>query len=90
MQQKPDPASQTLTEAEAAGNTIDVIEEQWLLSESAGGDSVPEIALPDIPLPDSLLSDIPLPDGSLPGAPGLVDRPGVNQSSRWTGGLRSL
>jgi hypothetical protein len=48
--QIPRPAAPTLREAEAAGNTLDVNVEQQLLGESAGGDS-----LPDVPLPEECL-----------------------------------
>jgi hypothetical protein len=53
-----------MQEAEAAGNTsdvdVDVDVDQQLLIESAGGDS-----LSDVPLPDASLPDVPLPDVSL-------------------------
>jgi len=61
---KPPPAAPTLREAEAAGNTSDVDVEQQLLGESAGGD-----CLPDVPLPDVILPDVPLPDVLLPDVP---------------------
>jgi hypothetical protein len=71
--QKPRPAEQTLREAEAAGNTSDVNVEQQLLGESGGGDSLPNVCLPDIPLPDvslpdALLTDISVPDVLFPEA----------------------
>ena len=48
--QEPRPAAPTLREAETAGNISDVDVEQQLLSESAGGDSLPGVHLPDVPL----------------------------------------
>ena len=63
------PAAPTLREAEAAGNTSDVDVEQQLLSESAGGDSIPEVPLPDVPLPDVPIPDFPLPNDPLPNVP---------------------
>jgi len=62
MPQKPRPAAPTLREAEAAGNISDVDVEQQLLSESAGGDSLPDVRLPDVSLPDVRLPDVPLPE----------------------------
>jgi hypothetical protein len=62
--QKPRPAVPTQREAEAAGNTSDVNVDQQQLIESAGGES-----LPDVPLPDVTDHDVPLaetsPDGSV-------------------------
>jgi len=46
----------TLQEAEAAGNTLNVDINQQLLGESAGGDSLRDFTLPDVPL-----HDVPLP-----------------------------
>jgi len=46
--QKPRPAVPTQREAEAAGNTLDVDVDQKLLSESAGGDSLPDVPLPNV------------------------------------------
>jgi len=66
--QKPRPAAPTLREAEAAGNTSDVDVEQQLPSESAGGDSLPDVPLPDVPLPNVSLHDVPLPEVPLPEA----------------------
>jgi hypothetical protein len=57
--QKPRPAVPTLSEAEAAGNTSDVDVNQQLLIESAGGDSLTNVPLPDVPLPEVS------PDGSV-------------------------
>jgi hypothetical protein len=51
----------TLPEAEAARNTLDVDVNEQLVIESAGGDSLSNVLLPDAPLPD-----VPLPDASLP------------------------
>ena len=45
--QKPRPAAPTLREAKAAGNPSDVDVEQQLLGESAGGDGLPDVPLPD-------------------------------------------
>jgi len=52
--QQPRPAAPTLREAEAAGSTSDVDVDQQLLGQSAGGNS-----LPDVPLPQAR------PDGSI-------------------------
>jgi uncharacterized protein YbaR (Trm112 family) len=59
--QKPRPAVPTLQESEAAGNTLDVDEDQQLLIELAGGNSLPNVPLPDVTLPDVSLPDLPLP-----------------------------
>jgi hypothetical protein len=72
--QKPRPVAPTLREAKAVGNTPDVDVEQQLLSETPGGDSLPDGPLPDIPLPDVRLPDVPLPDVPLPDEP-LPDDP---------------
>jgi hypothetical protein len=68
--QKPRLAVPTLQEAETAGNTsgvdVDVDVDQQLLSESAGGDSLPNVLLPNVPLPDVSLTEFPLPDVPLP------------------------
>ena len=53
---------QTLQEAEAAGNTLDVDVEELLLGESAGGNSLSNGPLVAVPFPDFPLSDIPLRD----------------------------
>jgi len=50
--QKPRPAVPTLREADAAGNTSDVNVDQQLLIESADGDSLSDVPLPDDPLPE--------------------------------------
>ena len=42
----------TLREADAAGNTSDVNVDQQLLIESADGDSLSDVPLPDDPLPE--------------------------------------
>jgi hypothetical protein len=60
--QKLRPAAPTPGEAEAAGNISDIDVEQQLLGRSAGGDSLPDIRLPDVALPDIPLLDVPLPD----------------------------
>jgi hypothetical protein len=57
--QKPRPAVPTQRDAEAAGNTSDVDVDQQLLIESAGGDTVPNVPLPNVPLSE------PRPDGSV-------------------------
>jgi hypothetical protein len=59
MPQKPRPAVPTQREAEAAGHTSDVDVDQQLLIESAGGDSLPDVPHPDVPLPKAR------PDGSV-------------------------
>jgi len=56
--QKPRPAVPTLREAEAAGSTLHVDVDQKLPGESAGGDSLHNVLLPDAPLPEAR------PDGS--------------------------
>ena len=56
---KPRPAVPTQRVAEAAGNTSDVDVDQQLLIESAGGDSLPDVPLPDVSLPEAC------PDGSV-------------------------
>jgi hypothetical protein len=60
--QKPGPAAPTLQEADTAGNTSNVDMEQQLLSESEGGNGLPDGPLPDVPLPDVPLPDVPVPD----------------------------
>jgi hypothetical protein len=67
--QYPRPAAPTLRDAEAAGNTSDVNVEKQLLSESAGGDGLPDGPLPDVPLAVVHLADVPLPDVPHPGVP---------------------
>jgi len=57
--QKPRLAVPTLREAETSRNTLDVDMDQQLISESAGGDSLPDVPLPDVPLPDVPLPDAP-------------------------------
>ena len=51
--QKRHPAVPTLREAEAAGNTSDVDVNQQPLIELAGGDSLSDVPLPDVPLPEA-------------------------------------
>ena len=63
--QKPRPVVPTLREAEAAGNTSDVDLDQQLLIESAGGNSLPDVLLPIVPL-----LDVPLPDACPGGSVG--------------------
>ena len=45
----------TLREPEAAGNTSDVDLHQEQLSELAGGDSLPDLIVPDVRLPGARL-----------------------------------
>jgi len=56
---KPRPVVPTLREAEAARNTsdvdVDVYVDQQLQIESAGGDSLPNVAVPNVPLPEPRL-----------------------------------
>jgi len=59
MPQKPRPAVPTQREAQAAGNTSDVDVDQQLMIELAGGDSLPDVPLLDVPLPEAC------PDGSV-------------------------
>ena len=56
---KPRPAVPNLREVEAAGNTSDVDVDQQPLSESLGGDSLPDVPLANVPLPGAR------PDGSV-------------------------
>jgi hypothetical protein len=51
--QKPRPAVPIPREDETARNPSDVDVDQQLLIESAGGDSPPDVHLPDVPLPES-------------------------------------
>jgi len=74
MPQHPRPAALTLGEAEAAGNTSDVDVEHPLLSESAGGDGLPDSPPPAVPLPDVPPTDVSLPNVTLPDVP-LADVP---------------
>jgi hypothetical protein len=60
--QKSRPAAATVQEAKVAGNISDDDVEQPQLSESAGGDSLPDVRLPDVHLPDVPLPDVPRPD----------------------------
>jgi len=53
--QKPHPVVPTLREPEAAGNTSDVDLHQEQLSELAGGDSLPDLIVPDVRLPGARL-----------------------------------
>jgi len=46
--QKPRPVVPSLQEAEAAGNTSDVDVDQQLLGKSAGGNSLPDVPLPEV------------------------------------------
>jgi hypothetical protein len=48
---EPLPALSSLRQAEAAMNTSDVDVDLQLLGESAGGDSVPDVPFPHVPLP---------------------------------------
>ena len=56
--QEPRPAVPTLPESEAAGNTsdvdVDVDVDQQLQIESAGGDSLANVPLHNVPLPEAL------------------------------------
>jgi hypothetical protein len=78
--QKLRPAVPTLREAEAAGNSsdvdVDVDVDQQLLIESAGGDSVPNVALSDVALPDVSLPDVAVPVVTLPDVHLPQARPG--------------
>jgi len=56
MPQEPRPVVPTQREAEAAGNTSDVDVDQQLLIESAGGDSLPDVPLPEA-RPDGLVGE---------------------------------
>jgi len=70
--QRPCPALPSLREAEAAGNTSDVDVDQQLLIESAGGDSLPDVPLPDVPPSDDPLPDVVFPVARLDGIIGDV------------------
>ena len=57
-----------MRDAEAAGNTADVNNDLQLLSESACGDRladvpVPDVSLPDVPPPNSPLPNVPVAEG---------------------------
>ena len=54
--QKPRPAVPTQREADAAGNTSEVDVDQQLPIESAGGDSLPDVRLPEA-RPDGLVDE---------------------------------
>jgi hypothetical protein len=60
--QKPRPATQSLREADAAGNILNVDVEEQLLGESAVGNILPDDPLPNAPLPDDPLPDVPHPE----------------------------
>jgi len=68
--QKPRPAVPTLGDADAAGNTSDVDVDQQLPIESAGGDSLPDVTLCNVPHPDVHLCDAPLPEARPDGSVG--------------------
>jgi hypothetical protein len=68
--QRPRPPVPTLREAEAAGNTLDVDVDQQLWIESAGGDSVSDVPLPDVSRPNVHPHDVPLPAAHPDGAVG--------------------
>jgi hypothetical protein len=60
----------TVREAEAAGNTSDVDVDQQLRIESACGDSVSDVPLPDVTCPNVDLHNVPLPAAHPDGAVG--------------------
>jgi hypothetical protein len=72
----------TLREAEAAGNSSDFDVGEQLLSESAGGDSLPNVPLPDVALLDLPLTHITLTNVRLPNDP----LPDVHSPEPCTGG----
>jgi hypothetical protein len=53
--QKPRPAVQSQREAEADRNTLDGDVDQQLLGKSAGGNSLPNVPIIDVPLPEARL-----------------------------------
>jgi len=61
---KPRPAVPTLRDAEVTRKSLDVDMDQQLLGESAGGDSVLYVPVPDDPLPNASLPEVRL-DGSM-------------------------
>jgi len=65
----PRPAKPTQRKAEAAGNSSDVDVEQQLLDESAGGDNLTNVPLPDVPPPDVPFAKLPRPNVPLPQVP---------------------
>jgi hypothetical protein len=72
--EKLSPAAPILRESKPAGNTSKFDVEQHRLSNSAGGDDLPDGPLHDVPLPDVPLATIPLPNVTLPNVP-LPDVP---------------
>jgi hypothetical protein len=75
MRQKPRPAVPTWREAQAARSTADVDLYEQLLVESAGGDNLSDVPLPNVPLPDVPLPNVPLLDVSVPIVPVPEARP---------------
>jgi hypothetical protein len=69
MLPKPRPAAPTLREAETARKISNVDVEQYLLGESAGGDSLPNVCHLDVPLSDLHPPDVHRPDIPLPAVP---------------------
>jgi len=84
MPLKPNPAAPTVWEAEAAGNTPDVDVEQQLLGKSAGGDSVRDVLLPNIPVEDVALPHVPLPDFPHSDVPLTEAHPDGSVGEGWT------
>jgi len=82
--QKPRPRGPTLREAGAAGNTSDVDVEQQLLGESAGGDRLPDVPLPNVPLLDVPLPNVPLPNDSFTDVPLPAVCPDGLVGEEWT------
>jgi len=82
--QRPGPAAPTGREAEAGRNTSDFDVQQQLLSKSAGGDSLRDVHVRDVPLPDFSHPYIPPPDVPLPYVPVPEARPDVSVGKEWT------
>jgi len=56
--QTPRPAAPTLRDAEAAGNSSVVDVDHQLFSDSAGGDSLPDVPLTNVPISEARLDGI--------------------------------
>jgi hypothetical protein len=59
--EKPCPAVQIMSEAEATGKTSDAVVDQELVIESVGCNSLPDVPLAVVSLPDVPIPDVPFP-----------------------------